>query len=207
MRRTLQLFLLPTAVAIMMSLGIVLTAAAEEDDIEADTNSIEALVPGWAVLDQLVAIRILPPEAREALVRVGLEQAECAAPGSICRRGANSSEAPTSLIERCREANQDDGTLSPAAACRRVAAATDPVASLVERCRAWLETEPDVHPSAAAICRRIANAASVHASLAERCRAILSEASATLPTERSSGGLPADERPERPTRPAPQTVR
>ncbi len=70
----------------MMSLGIALTVAAESDPIEDVDSAIEALVPGSAILDHLVAVGVLPSEAREALIRVRLEAAERATPGSVYRR-------------------------------------------------------------------------------------------------------------------------
>jgi len=186
MRRTLLQSLLPAAVAVMMSLGIVMTAAAETD-----SATPSALVPGATVLDRLVEIGVLPAEARDALVRVRLEHTEHVAPGALCRRVANAENPPASLVERCREANQDDESLSPGAACRRVAAATDPADSLVERCRTWLSAEGEPPAGRFAVCRRIANAESVDADPIERCRAILAAAPG-----RSSDAARQVERPE-----------
>jgi len=204
MRLSLQRFLLPATIAAAMSMGIVLTAAAADPIVRHEETAVGPLVPGWAILDSLVAIGVLPPEAREAreareaMVRVRLEQAERAVPGSICRRVANSDDAPTSLVERCREAIQGDSTISPAAACRRIAASAALGGSLVERCRAWLNAEPEKRPGALGICRRIANAESADASLVERCRTILSEHPSGRPTERPA----TTERPPRSATPA-----
>ena len=200
MRRLIRTTLLPAAVALSMSMGIVTTAAAQttDNDLTTDaTSAVETLVPGLAILEHLVAAGILPPQAAEAIVRVRLQQAEWTTPGAVCRRVANAEDAPASLVERCRTANQDSDTISPVAACRRVASADNPVESLVERCRLWLTSETD-SPARLEVCRRIANAESVDASLVERCRALLADD--TTRPERP-------ERPERPVRPGASTAR
>lgn len=204
MRRYFRTALLPAAVAISMSVGIFMTASAQttDNDLSSDaTSALEAVVPGLAVLEHLVAAGILPPQAAEAIVRVRLEQAEWTTPGAICRRVADAEDAPASLIERCRTANQDSETISPAAACRRVAAADSPVESLVARCRLWLASVTD-SPARFEVCRRIANAESVDASLVERCRALLAD-DTTRPERPERPEQPT----ERPTRPATSTVR
>lgn len=191
MRRTLLHSLLPAAVALMMSLGIVMTAAAEPDS---DAVSPSTIVPGGTVLDQLVELGVLPVEARDALLRVRLAHSEHVAPGALCRRVANAESPPASLVERCLELNQDDDSISPAASCRRVAAATDPADSLVERCRTWLGQDDGGIAGRFAVCRRIANVETVDTSLVERCRTILGEAQG-----RSSEAPKPDARPERPS--------
>ncbi len=142
------------AVAISMSVGIVMTASAQtasDDDAStpAAATALDTPVPGWAVLDHLVAAGILPPQAAEAIVRVRLERSEWATAGSVCRRVAAAEGAP---------------------------------ASLVERCRVWLSSET-AGPSALAVCRRIASAESVATSLGERCRAIVADGVPNRPTE------------------------
>jgi hypothetical protein len=108
-------------------------------------------VPGWATLDQLVAIGVLPPEAREALVRVRLEQTERAAPGAICRRIANAEDAPPAMVERCRAwlAATSERPTPPTSLglCRRIANAESVDPTLVERCRTILAEAADGRPS------------------------------------------------------------
>lgn len=139
MRRTLLQSLLPAAVAIMMSLGIVMTAAAETDPA-----SPSPLAPGAMALDRLVELGVLPAETRDALMRVRLEHSESVAPGALCRLAA-AEQPPAPLVERCRTWLSAEGEPPAArfAVCRCIVDAEWVDADLLERCRGILAGAAD----------------------------------------------------------------
>ncbi|MGE3961948.1 MAG: hypothetical protein AB7F65_09735 [Dehalococcoidia bacterium] len=164
--------LLPAAVALLLTVGFLLALAAPAEAADEDAAVIEAIVPGAGLLQRLVSVGMLPEELRDAVVRVRVERSELASPGSVCRRVV-AADAPASLVERCRELNQDDDTLSPAAACRRVAAATAPTESLVERCRSWLASDAEPEAGRIAACRRVTASEFAPSDLVQHCRTLL----------------------------------
>lgn len=98
--------------------------------------------------------------------------------GLLCRRVATAADAPAALLERCRDAF-DDETHTLAEVCRRLAAAdaaTVDEPSLVARCRSFAAGRP-VHVGD--LCRRIVGQEDADPALVERCRAHLAAADGT----------------------------
>lgn len=173
--------LAPAAGALVLAFGLVSSASAATQPparlaeplmLEASPN----VSIGWAVLEQVLASGILPEPARIAIARAAGEQLELRAPGLTCRRLIDHADAPTEIVERCREALATGDSAatrpSPGQVCRRIAAAPgDAPQELVQRCREWLHGEDRAFIAPAQACRRIAASSSAHLEdLVARCR-------------------------------------
>lgn len=158
MRHIIMYSLFPAAVALMLSLGIVMTVTAE-------TTESGETPEGASRVDTDAVTRIaLASSAAGRQVFAPASTSASPAPAAACRRVAAATDPADGLVERCRawlESHAERAADGGVALCRRImdaklvagsdsAGGQDSEApSLVERCRAVLAELAPVRPSEA----------------------------------------------------------